>query len=216
MLTAQAKQRDCRVPEQPKSNGLDAQSSQWGTGTAARAAWFLCPSRWWVALLVLLTVGVSNTAWTVSAAASAAASAAVKTELQDQFGKTHSLPAEFSAKPLVIVAGDKRATREAMKTWIEALHGRLAGKAGLLGLSELNDVPFFIPNSTITDKMRELFPQQPILCDWDNEVYEAIGFKNDRLVAVAVYNRKGKRVLYLEGKPTAAHLSKILAAAKLP
>lgn len=161
-------------------------------------------------------VAVTITAVLLSVVHALAASAAVSTPLKDQFGAKHKLSEKLGRGALVVVAGDQRKSRDALRAWATPLATSLPKGATLVVLAELDSVPFFIPNSTVTDKLIEIFPKVPVLCDWDNEVYEAIGFKDDTLSSVAVYDKSGTRQLHLQGLWTPERQKKVQeAVAKL-
>ncbi len=145
------------------------------------------------------------------ARAARAVSAALDHTLEDQFERRHELSSLFGSLPVVVVAGDQRATRGELKAWLAALKSPLSKRARLLGLAELDGVPFFIPNSTIRSKLAEEIPDVPVLCDWDNEVYERIGFSDDTLIAVAVYGPKGELREKVTGKHSSARMAQLLS-----
>ena len=130
--------------------------------------------------------------------------------LHDQFERPHTQATVFGAGPVVMVGGDERGTREAMVLWVRALRGPLGGDAALWGLADLDGVPFFVPNSTVRKGLRRELPRTPVLCDWDGEVYPRLGFSEDTVTEVRVFDAAGEAVGTVTGPPTAERVRAVL------
>lgn len=131
--------------------------------------------------------------------------------LQDQFKRPHTHATVFGSKPVVLVGGDERKTREALALWVDALRGPLGGEASLLGIVDLDGVPFFVPNGAVRKGLRRELPKTPVLCDWDGEVYPRLGFAEDTAAAVRVFNPSGQALGTVTGPPTAQRVQEVLA-----
>jgi len=139
------------------------------------------------------------------------ASAAPRFSLEDQFERRHTQATVFRARPVVVVGGDERKTRSAMVLWVRALREPLGAEASLLGLADLDGVPFFVPNGTVREGLRRELPHTPVLCDWDGEVYPRLGFAEDTVAAVRVFDAAGRALGTVTGPPTAQRVQKVLA-----
>ncbi len=122
------------------------------------------------------------------------------TELQDQFEKPQRIAALIGPAPVVIVAGDERATGEGIRDWSVALGSQL-GRCRLFGLANLDGVPFFVPHSSVRSNLKEMLPRVPVLLDWDNEVYGKLGFSKG--IELKLFARGGRLVGTVAGLPGA-------------
>jgi hypothetical protein len=126
--------------------------------------------------------------------------AAPVTELEDQFEKPQRIAALIGPAPVVIVAGDERATGEGIRDWSVALSPQL-GRCRLYGLANLDGIPFFVPHSSVRSSLKEMLPRVPVLLDWDNDVYAKLGFSKG--IELKLFARGGRLVGTVAGLPGA-------------
>lgn len=126
--------------------------------------------------------------------------AAPVTELEDQFEKPQRIAAIIGPAPVVVVAGDERATGEGIRDWYAAVGSQL-GRCRLYGLANLDGIPFFVPHSSVRSSLKEMLPRVPVLLDWDNEVYEKLGFTKG--IELKLFARGGRMVGTVAGLPGA-------------
>ncbi|MEM9729576.1 MAG: hypothetical protein AAF997_13385 [Myxococcota bacterium] len=141
--------------------------------------------------------------------AAASASAATTFELDDQYGKPHTNADIFSGQPVIMFVGMERKTPDAMEAWDKALRAK-APAARVVGLSNLEGVPFFIPKSSINKTLVKQVPKTTVLCDWDGDVYQKLGFPKGVTIAVAVFDGFGRLLGVVEGPATDARVAKVL------
>jgi hypothetical protein len=127
--------------------------------------------------------------------------------IEDQFRKVHRIPALFDGRPLVFIAGDQRKTDVYIKEWHSALKERFADTVLIIGLADLNKVPFFVPNSSVRNAMAADLPGITVLCDWDGAVFRSMGFRKDSLT-VRVYTAQKRQVGDVNGPVNAALLDR--------
>ena len=147
-------------------------------------------------VLVLLASGVS---------------AAVAFELDDQFGKKHSQADIFAGRPVIMMAGMARKTPDAMEAWDKALRGKAPSSARVIGFSNLDEVPFFVPKSSIIKTLMKQFPKTPILCDWDGKIYRQLGFPDGATIAIGVFDADGKCLGIVSGEVTDARMQEVFS-----
>ena len=121
--------------------------------------------------------------------------------LSDQHEVEHDL-APLMAGPTVLIAGSERKTGEAIRDWLRLMPSRPGLR--VLGLADLDAVPFFVPRSSIRSGLVELVPRASILCDYDGEVAEALGLTPGSSTAHVLY--AGRIVARVAGPPSAAAL----------
>jgi hypothetical protein len=127
--------------------------------------------------------------------------------LEDQHEKTHRAEGIFD-RPVVIVAGDQRKTDEDIRDWAKALRPLTGSKIRIVGLADLDGVPFFVPNGSVRSGIRETNPDTIVLCDWEGEVFEKFGFKTE-LPNVHVYDATGQLVGKVTGTATETRVSMV-------
>lgn len=126
-------------------------------------------------------------------------SAAVAFELDDQYGKKHTEAEIFAGTPVIMMAGMARKTPDAMEAWDKALRAKAPSGVRVIGLSNLDDVPFFVPKGSITKALIKLLPKTTVLCDWDGKVYRQLGFPDEATIVVGVFDLDGKRLGIVNG-----------------
>jgi len=126
-------------------------------------------------------------------------SAAVAFELDDQYGKKHTEAEIFAGTPVIMMAGMARKTPDAMEAWDKALRAKALSGVRVIGLSNLDDVPFFVPKGSITKALIKLLPKTTVLCDWDGKVYRQLGFPDEATIVVGVFDLDGKRLGIVNG-----------------
>ncbi len=147
-------------------------------------------------LLVLLASGVR---------------ASVAFGLDDQFGKKHSEADIFAGRPVIMMAGMARKTPDAMEAWDKALRAKAPPSSRVIGFSNLDDVPFFVPKSSITKTLQKQLPKTPVLCDWNGKVYGQLGFPDGATIAIGVFDGQGKRLGIVNGEVTEARIQEVLS-----
>jgi hypothetical protein len=127
-------------------------------------------------------------------------------QLEDQFEKPHTERELFGGAPTLLVAGDQRKTGDHIKAWAAALRASPAGQVRLVGLANLDGVPFFVPNSSIRSSLRETCPDITVLCDWKGELYEKLALPEDS-VSVSLFDAKGSLVRRIVGEVEPARVA---------
>ncbi len=139
------------------------------------------------------------------------ADAATEFKLDDQYGKSHTQVDIFSGKPVVMYAGMERKTPDAMEAWDRALRKKAPSTIQVVGLSNLEGVPFFIPKSSINKTLAKQVPKTVVLCDWEGDVYAKLGFPKGATIAIAVFDANGKRLGLVTGEVNDARMAEVLA-----
>ena len=137
-------------------------------------------------------------------------SAAVAFELDDQYGKKHTDADIFAGTPLIMMAGMARKTPDAMEAWDKALRAKAPSGVRVIGLSNLDDVPFFVPKGSITKALIKQLPKTTVLCDWDGKVYRKLDFPDEATIAVGVFNADGKRLGIVNGEVDDTRMQEVL------
>lgn len=99
-----------------------------------------------------------------------------RVELEDQYGRQHTLGSEFRAANIVLLADQAGSAQ--LDGWIRALCGRYGERVPLLGVARLRGVP-----SVARPLVRALFRRHvphPVLLDWSGEVVEQLAFAPGR------------------------------------
>ncbi len=130
--------------------------------------------------------------------------------LEDQFLKKHTWQSLFSGKTLIIIGGDQRKTAEYSKAWKAGLDPVLGQRVRIIGLANLDGVPFFVSNNSIRESLRESVPALPVLCDWDGKAFEALGMTPDT-ITVLVFRKNGTLAGRVTGLVTAAGVTRVQA-----
>ena len=138
-------------------------------------------------------------------------SAAVAFELDDQFGKKHRRADVFAGRPVLMMVGMARKTPDAMEAWDKALRSKAPSSARVIGFSNLDEVPFFVPKSSITKTLQNRFPNTPVLCDWDGTIYRQLGFPDGATIAIAVFDANGGRLGIVNGTVSEARMKEVLS-----
>ena len=138
-------------------------------------------------------------------------SAAVAFELDDQFGTKHSRADIFAGRPVVMMVGMARKTPDAMEAWDKALRSKAPSSARIIGFSNLDEVPFFVPKSSIIKTLQKQLPKTPVLCDWDGKIYRQLGFPDGATIAIAVFDADGRRLGIVNGAVNDARMKEVLS-----
>ena len=138
-------------------------------------------------------------------------SAATDFNLDDQFQKPHSHADIFAGKPVIMMAGMERKTPDAMEAWDKALRAKAPANAVVLGLSNLEGVPFFVPKGSIRKTLVKQLPDTVVLCDWKGKTYARLGFPKGATIAVGVFGANGERLGIVSGPVNEARVSEVLA-----
>jgi hypothetical protein len=141
----------------------------------------------------------------------ASVDAGTEFELDDQYGKSHTHSDIFSGKPVIMFAGMERKTPDAMEAWDEALRAKAAARAKVVGLSNLEGVPFFVPKSSIKKTLVKQVPKTVVLCDWEGDIYSKLAFPKGATIAVAVFDATGKRLGLVTGEVDDKRMAEVLA-----
>lgn len=138
--------------------------------------------------------------------------------LTDQFERTHTHASVYARTPVVIVGGDQRNTGDRIGEWF----ARLGADLALVGIADLDALPFFVPRGSVRKNLCAISPRLPILCDWRGEVFRPIlGFPANKEIVVQVHlaPKAGETVRVLarvEGPVTPAGIAAVRRAAGLP
>ena len=130
--------------------------------------------------------------------------------LEDQFMKRHTWQSLFSGKTLIIIGGDQRKTAEYSKAWKARLDPVLGQRVRIIGLANLDGVPFFVSNNSIRESLRESVPALPVLCDWDGKAFEALGM-TPGTITVMVYGKTGTLAGRITGLVSATGVARVKA-----
>lgn len=129
--------------------------------------------------------------------------------LEDQRERRHDTRAVFGGElATVLIGGDERHTGEGIRDWLKLLPQSARGYR-VYGLANLDGVPFFVPRGSIRGGLVEMVPDVPVLCDYDGEVSEALGFP-EGLANVEVHHH-GRRVGRVSGPASAAKVAEVIA-----
>lgn len=142
-----------------------------------------------------------------------AANVGAETEfkLDDQYGKSHTHADVFSGKPVIIYAGMERKTPDAMQAWDRALRNKAPSNAKVIGLSNLEGVPFFVPKGSINKTLVKQVPNTVVLCDWEGDVYARLKFPKGATIAVGVFDESGERLGLVTGVVNDQRMSEVLS-----
>ena len=140
----------------------------------------------------------------------AAASAATNFKLDDQYEKAHTQADIFAGKPVIMMAGMERKTPDAMEAWDKALRAKAPETARVVGLSNLEGVPFFVPKGSIKKTLVKQLPDTVVLCDWKGKVYAELGFPKGATISVAVFSGTGDRLGIVDGPVTDQKVAEVL------
>ena len=139
------------------------------------------------------------------------ADAGTEFKLDDQHGKSHTQADIFSGKPVVMYAGMERKTPDAMEAWDRALREKVLSTTKVVGLSNLEGVPFFVPKSSIHKTLRKQMPNTVVLCDWKGDIYGKLEFPKGAIIAVAVFDASGKRLGLVTGEVNDERMDEVVA-----
>jgi len=160
----------------------------------------------------LLSLGVGGLAY-ASGLSRAPGAKVGAFELEDQFERKHTQASVFAKVPVVFVGGDKRNTGDRIGEWFARLGEGLA----LYGIADLDDLPFFVPHSSIRSNLRTVSPRLPILLDFSGKVYRPIlGFPEGREVVVQVHDAAGRVLARVEGPVSGPGITAVRRAAGAP
>ena len=140
-----------------------------------------------------------------------AANAAIDFTLDDQYEKPHTQADIFAGKAVVMMAGMERKTPDAMQAWNKALRRKAPPTVLVVGLSNLEGVPFFVPKSSIKKALVKQLPNTIVLCDWKGKTYAKLGFPKGSTISVAVFDAHGKRLGVVNGPVTYERMAQVLA-----
>jgi hypothetical protein len=135
--------------------------------------------------------------------------------LEDQFERSHRATDLFDGRPVLIVGGDERQSDDQIRDWAKALRGRLGPEVRVFGLANLDGVPFFVPNQSVRNGLKEKNPKTIVLCDWDGRVFERLGFEEDT-ISVHVYDGKGRLLIKIRGPTSPDRLESIVRVISMP
>jgi hypothetical protein len=141
----------------------------------------------------------------------ASVDAATAFKLDDQRGETHTQADIFSGKPVVMYAGMERKTPDSMEAWDRALRAKAPPTVKVVGLSNLEAVPFFVPRRSIKKTLVKQFPKTVVLCDWEGDIYSKLGFPKGATIAVAVFDANGIRRGLVTGEVNDERMAEVLA-----
>ena len=130
--------------------------------------------------------------------------------LDDQFGRTHRQADVFGDAPVVILAGAQRQAPDAMRAWEQALRTRVPKGTRIVGLSNLERLPFFVPKGVVTKGLTKQLPNVPVLCDWKGRVYADLGFPAGATISVGVFGAAGERLGIVSGELAEIRLTEVL------
>ncbi|MBW1761899.1 MAG: hypothetical protein JRG67_12470 [Deltaproteobacteria bacterium] len=130
--------------------------------------------------------------------------------LDDQFGRTHRQADVFGDGPVVILAGAQRQAPDAMRAWEQALRARVPEGTRIVGLSNLERLPFFVPKGVVTKGLAQQLPNVPVLCDWKGRVHADLGFPAGATISVGVFSVSGERLGIITGEQTEPRLAEIV------
>jgi len=137
-------------------------------------------------------------------------------ELEDQFEAKHTSAAVFSGRPVVVLGGSDRTTRDSLKGWLPPLRRILGSGAKLVGLVNVDELPFFVPVSMIRGKMRDTFPNTSILLDHDGVVWKQLGFPAEPPFSIRVFAADGRFLGAVEGTMDGSRLAKVVGLVPEP
>ena len=106
------------------------------------------------------------------------------------------------------MAGMERKTPDAMEAWDKAFRVRAPETARVVGLSNLEGVPFFVPKNSIKKALVKQMPDAVVLCDWKGKVYPELGFPKGATISVGVFDASGDRLGIVNGPVTDEKLTK--------
>ena len=141
----------------------------------------------------------------------ASVDAGTEFKLEDQYGKSHTRAEIFSGKPVVMYAGMERKTPDAMEAWDRALRDKVPSTAKVVGLSNLEGVPFFVPKGSIHKTLVKQVPNTVVLCDWEGNIYAKLKFPKGATIAVAVFDASGNRLVLVTGEVNDERMNEVLA-----
>ncbi|MBW2375994.1 MAG: hypothetical protein JRF55_08350 [Deltaproteobacteria bacterium] len=131
--------------------------------------------------------------------------------LDDQFGRTHRQGEIFGDGPVVILAGAQRKAPDAMQVWERTLRTRVPEGTRIIGLSNLERLPFFVPKGVVKKGLAEQLPNVPVLCDWKGRVYSDLGFPAGVVISIGVFHDAGQRLGLVTGEHTETRLAEVVA-----
>jgi hypothetical protein len=143
--------------------------------------------------------------------ATAAAASPTPFELKDQYDKSYTQADIFSGKPVIMIAGMERKTPDAMEAWDKALREKAPKTARVVGFSNLEGVPFFVPKGSISKTLKKQMANTVVLCDWEGHVYKALGFPKGAVVAIGVFDASGKTLGVVRGEVNDERMAEVLA-----
>jgi len=124
--------------------------------------------------------------WLLAATAWGESNVVAKIELEDQFGRTHSIsfPRE---KPCVLMIADRDAERQ-LDGWTGPIAKKSGERVDIYGLADLTRTPHAF-RAFIRDSFRKNYTR-PVLLDWDGKVAANCAYPGKQAL-VLVINRKG-------------------------
>ncbi|MBW1758078.1 MAG: hypothetical protein JRD92_03935 [Deltaproteobacteria bacterium] len=131
--------------------------------------------------------------------------------LDDQFGRTHRQGEIFGDGPVVILAGAQRKAPDAMQVWERTLRTRVPEGTRIIGLSNLERLPFFVPKGVVKKGLAQQLPNVPVLCDWKGRVYSDLGFPAGVVISIGVFDDAGQRLGLVTGEHTETRLAEVVA-----
>ena len=141
----------------------------------------------------------------------ATATATTNFTLNDQFDRSHRGADIFADVPVIMFAGMERKTPDAMEAWDKALRESAPPDVRIVGLSNLEGVPFFVPKGSIKRTLLKQLPDTVVLCDWKGKVYSSLGFPDGAKISVGVFNASGRRLGLVTGDVSDELMQRVVA-----
>ena len=131
--------------------------------------------------------------------------------LKDQFDRSHTRAEVFKDGPVIMFAGMERKTPDAMEAWDKALRKSAPQGVQIVGLSNLEGVPFFVPKGSIKRTLLKQLPNTVVLCDWKGQVCSSLGFSDGATISVGVFTTSGERLGLVTGDVSDELVQRVLA-----
>lgn len=119
-------------------------------------------------------------------------------ELEDQFEKKHR-SSQLEGRVLLMIGGDQHKSDLEIRDWAALIRGAFGDRVQVVGLANLDGVPFFVPDDAVRKGVRESNPKTIVLCDWDDDAFTRLGFPKD-LTSVLVFDSTGKLIGKISGR----------------
>lgn len=137
-------------------------------------------------------------------ATASAAAAPVSHSLQDQFGRAVTL-ALGAGRPAVVITSDRRGSPEDIAAWVKLL-GPLPAGVTLYCLPNLKGLPFFVPQASVINKLRQSHPDLPMCLDWKGRTAASLGAPLNTAAVIVYGPGSGAAIGKVAGLASAAGL----------